>query len=327
MKISFCIPVFRAEKYVGRCVRSLMEQTMENDVEFIFVNDASPDNSILEIQRVVAEYPNRTEQVKFLHHSTNFGPSKSRYTALQEATGEYVLFVDSDDWVEKTLAEESYLFAKQNDFPDIVAMDYFEEQFQKTIYHQESLPIETDRLSFLYSDCLNNNHSWTLWNKLLNREFLLSYDIIEDEKKFCYGEDRFACVKMFYSQSSAACLHKAFYHYVWNTESITKNKTDFHLEQLALFWNKVEDFLSAKSVSEEQRDLIEKQKVYDKAYVMLAVRDNKDRRPFADLFREEEKRVGFSHLKGGAWLMSNLIHYHLFPLIAIYQIYINWRFK
>lgn len=117
------IPVYNVGKFIERCVRSLMEQTMDN-VEYIFVDDASPDNSIQILQKVIADYPNRRDNVRILTHAENKGLPAARNTGLAVATGEYIFHCDSDDFVEKDLLSTLYETAR-NENADIVWSDYY----------------------------------------------------------------------------------------------------------------------------------------------------------------------------------------------------------
>ena len=94
--VSVIVPVYNVSGFVERCVRSLMEQTLDN-VEFIFVDDASPDNSIDIIRRVIKEYPNRN--VRIAIHEYNKGLPSARNTGLDLCVGEYVFHCDADDYV------------------------------------------------------------------------------------------------------------------------------------------------------------------------------------------------------------------------------------
>ena len=116
-KVSVVIPVYGVEQFVGRCVRSLMEQTLDS-VEFIFVDDATLDGSMGEIEKAIAHYPSRASQVRILHHEHNLGLPAARNTGLHEATGEYIFHCDSDDYVEPDMLEKLYETAeeKQADF-------------------------------------------------------------------------------------------------------------------------------------------------------------------------------------------------------------------
>ena len=90
IKVSVCVPVYGVEKYIERCARSLFEQTMKEGIEFIFVDDCTPDRSMEILERVREEYPERTRQVKIVRHPENQGLTGARNTALKEAEGEFL---------------------------------------------------------------------------------------------------------------------------------------------------------------------------------------------------------------------------------------------
>ena len=105
IKISVCIPVYGVEKYIERCIRSLWEQTMQDGIEFIFVNDCTKDKSIEIIEQVLEEYPHRKKQTTIIHHPKNSGLVAARNTALAHAKGQYIIHCDSDDWCDLDLYE------------------------------------------------------------------------------------------------------------------------------------------------------------------------------------------------------------------------------
>ena len=105
-KVSVVIPVYGVEKYIERCARSLFEQTMQEGIEYIFVDDCSPDRSIEILEKVLKEYPHREPQVKIIQHSKNQGIFYTRNTGVENATGEYIIHCDSDDWVEPDICME-----------------------------------------------------------------------------------------------------------------------------------------------------------------------------------------------------------------------------
>lgn len=106
-KISVIIPVYKAEPYIERCVRSLFSQTLD-DLEYIFIDDCTPDNSISVLKAVLDEYPNRRDQVKIVNHQHNQGVSQSRQDGFDATTGEYVIHCDPDDWIEPEMYELLY---------------------------------------------------------------------------------------------------------------------------------------------------------------------------------------------------------------------------
>ncbi len=123
VKISVIIPVYNVAPYIEQCVRSLMEQTQQ-DVEYVFVDDCTPDDSMKILCRVLEDYPDRKMQVKILHNKTNRGASLTRRAGLGACTGEYIICVDADDYVAPNYLEMLYDKAVKEK-ADIVWCDFF----------------------------------------------------------------------------------------------------------------------------------------------------------------------------------------------------------
>ena len=94
MKVSIVIPIYNAERYIERCIRSLFEQTYQ-DIEYVFIDDGSTDRSMEVFQSVLAEYPSVQERVKVFAHDTNKGCAMARWEGMKHATGESLIPVDS----------------------------------------------------------------------------------------------------------------------------------------------------------------------------------------------------------------------------------------
>ena len=114
-KISIIIPVYKVEKYLRRCLDSVLNQTF-TDWEAICVNDCSPDNS----GAILNEYAARDKRIKVINHKENSGLSASRNTAIEHATGDYVMYLDSDDFIHPQTMEIAYYLAQRDD-SDIVS--------------------------------------------------------------------------------------------------------------------------------------------------------------------------------------------------------------
>ena len=137
IKVSVIIPIYGVEQYIERCARSLFGQTMRSDIEFIFVNDCTPDRSIEILLNTLKDYPERTEQVAILTHTANKGLAATRKTGVRAARGEYIIHCDSDDWVEPDICQTMYEEAKRTD-SDIVVCDYINE------YADSSQPVKQE---------------------------------------------------------------------------------------------------------------------------------------------------------------------------------------
>ena len=98
------MPIYNVERYIERCARSVFEQTYEN-LEFIFVDDATPDDSVKILERVAEDYPQWKGRIKILYHDHNRGLAAARNTLVDNCKGVFITHVDSDDWVEPNMVE------------------------------------------------------------------------------------------------------------------------------------------------------------------------------------------------------------------------------
>lgn len=112
-KVCVIIPVYKAEVYIEKCTRTLFGQTLDN-LEYIFVDDCSPDHSIEVMERVLNEFPNRKSQVKVIRHEVNQGVSAARQHGVGAADAEYIIHCDPDDYLELDMYEAMYRKAKED---------------------------------------------------------------------------------------------------------------------------------------------------------------------------------------------------------------------
>ena len=163
-KVSVIIPVYSVEKYIERCARSLFEQTL-TDIEYIFVDDCSPDNSINILESVLEVYPNRRSQVKIIRHLENKGLPAARKTGIDNSTGDYIIHCDSDDWVETDMYRLMYDEAKRLD-ADIVMCGYKVTDGQTVFSEYYHKQIDKTKL---ISSLLTLHEAWSFWNKMCKR--------------------------------------------------------------------------------------------------------------------------------------------------------------
>ena len=116
-KVSIIVPVYNVEKYLAECLESILSQTF-TEFECILVDDHSPDKC----PDICDEYAKKDKRIKVIHKKENEGSSQARKTGISEAIGDYILFTDSDDWIESKMAERLYTLAKLDNY-DIVYCD------------------------------------------------------------------------------------------------------------------------------------------------------------------------------------------------------------
>lgn len=208
-KVSILVPVYNVEKYIRRCVVSLMEQTLR-EVEFIFVDDCATDKSVEFLKDVIDQYPERQSQVKIIRHSQNRGSSAARNTALDVAEGEYIIFADSDDWMESHGAEEMYNFAKGHD------LDIAYSRFYKNYPDGSQVTTSYERCATL-DECIRHtiqgHFNYVVWNKIYRRQFLVDSGV-RDLEGFNNGEDMGVNIKLFpLAKRIAEYDGVPYYHY------------------------------------------------------------------------------------------------------------------
>lgn len=218
-KVSVIIPVYGVEKYIERCARSLFEQTLEG-LEFIFVNDCTPDNSINVLETTLAEYPKRKSQVRIINIEQNQGAAKAREIGIKAATGDYVIHCDSDDWVDCHIYEKLYNKAIQNN-SDIVICDMYESNGNThTLYPQT---VKSQKNSYL-ADLISRATTCSLCNKLIARKVVQNTAIIPPTGHML--EDQLLCVQYVYWASTFSYLREPLYYYFVNPQSVCHHPSE-----------------------------------------------------------------------------------------------------
>lgn len=225
-KVSVIVPIYGVEKFIKRCAESLMKQTLK-EVEYIFVDDATKDNSIGILEQVFHQYPEREETIRIVRHEKNQGLPAARNTGLKIATGEYVFHCDSDDFLEVNALERMYTTAQQKN-ADIVWTDWFLTFEQSERYmKQPAYDTPMDALKAMLGGAMKYN----VWNKLVKHSLYTDNDI-EFPAGYGMGEDMTIMLLFAYARK-IAYLPQAFYHYVkLNTNAFSNTYSEKHLSEL-----------------------------------------------------------------------------------------------
>lgn len=239
MLLSIIIPIYKVAAFIERCATTLMQQTLR-EVEYIFVDDATPDRSIQILEEVIARYPERKEQVRIVHHNTNKGLPAARNTGLALATGEYIFHCDSDDYVEPTMLEELYNVAQAQE-ADIVWCDWYLTFAENERYMKQpcfGTPIEA--LKAMLSGAMKYN----VWNKLVRRS-LYTDNEITFPAGYGMGEDM-TMMMLFAHARKVAYIPKAFYHYIkTNTNAFSQTYSERHLQELRHNVQRIVDYMQS----------------------------------------------------------------------------------
>lgn len=165
-KVSVIVPVYGVEKYIERCARSLFDQTLD-DIEFIFIDDCTPDGSITILKDVISDYPQRQNNIQIVKMPVNSGLPAVRKHGIDISRGDYIITCDSDDFVENTMYEDMYNHAVLNHF-DLVQCDIDVINDTKTIFTLSSSKAFLSSAE-LKESILSGKISNSLCNKLVKR--------------------------------------------------------------------------------------------------------------------------------------------------------------
>jgi len=313
-KVSILVPIYKTSTFIEKCAHSLFGQTF-SDIEYIFVDDASPDDSIDKLLNVILKFPDRKKNIQIIRHKVNKGAGAAKKKAIESSTGDYITFVDSDDFIELNMIEVLYNRAIEDD-ADIVVADLLNEYENRTTKYYNT--IVADKWINFINLLSQNKISNTLSSKLIRRTL---YTLPECcvPSGLNYMEDGYVLIRMFYFAKHIVKIDQNFYHYVHSNEnSITKSKIKMHFENVIQFWNSLDDFLKTNNEFEKYKQLIELPKTQTKARLMTDTHSSELRKEFYDMFRDIEMKYIFQ-LRKGEIIMLLLVRYKLFWLAQLFH--------
>ena len=216
INVSVLVPVYNVEIYIERCARSLFEQTY-NNIEYVFVDDCSQDNSIGILEQIIEEYHNRKDFVSIIKHKVNRGLSAARKTAILAASGEYIFHVDSDDYLELDCIEK-LVNAISNRPADLVMCDY------NLIYENSIEPVSfeiPERSREVCKMLFTRKITPHIWGKLIKRSLILEHNIYAREG-LNVSEDYVVTPIIAYYSDKVVKVNYCLYNYIkYNQNSYT----------------------------------------------------------------------------------------------------------
>lgn len=247
-KLSIIVPVYNVEKYLPKCLESLIKQTLK-DIEIICVNDGSMDNSLA----ILKEFASKDSRIKIIDNQHQ-GVAKTRNTGIEQSTGEYIGFVDSDDYIDIDFFEKLYNSAtksnsdiaiasilKHKKFFNIYNAKYTKEEIAITI--QDKIKLCEDKKHFFFY----------AWNKIYHSGF-----IKENNIKFSEGqiyEDVMFAIKALYYSNKIISVYGTKYHYIEHEDSLTKykDKTGEKEQDLVKAYSELQEFCNSKNIEIPER--------------------------------------------------------------------------
>lgn len=321
-KISIIVPVYNVAKYIERCVTSLFEQTI-NDVEYIFINDCTPDNSMEILDAIVEKYHNRfikeNKTVRIVKMPTNCGLAAVRRHGIQLATGDYIIHCDSDDWVDTNLYESLYDKAMETG-AEIVICPVTEEWGQYSFVRKwEDLGNSCQQL---LQDWYQNNVQMYTVNKLVKKSVLVDSNILP-YKGINMWEDNGLMLRVFYYAKGLAQISDSTYHYFrGNENAYTRSYGRKSIDQMLECAKLLDDFFRNKPDYQRYKKTADAIKYY--ARINLVTNKFSELKEYYKIFPETDyiipclRRNAFSS-KG--IIRYRFVRYHLAWLfVLIYKI-------
>jgi glycosyltransferase involved in cell wall biosynthesis len=218
--VSVVVPIYNVEKYLKRCLESLVNQTLKH-IEIILINDASTDNSLT----IMREYESKYNNIKVIDSKENLKQGGARNLGVQIAKGDYIGFVDSDDWIDVHMYEKLYAKAMETN-SDVVDSDYYVSDGNKIL--DSVISNTADQIGELTNEkkkklILNNGRMWT---KIFKRELFIDNDIKFPERLFY--EDNPVVPLLLVHAKRLEKVNEPLYYYFKNLESTTTTNNSYH---------------------------------------------------------------------------------------------------
>ena len=243
--VSILVPIYNVEKYIEKCSVSLFTQTYKN-LEYVFVDDCCQDNSIDVLENVIRKHGIPNNRYTIVRHPQNEGIAVSRADCIGHARGEYILFVDSDDWIERNMVE-ALVNATNGGEIDIVACDYMKDYISGEItYHDEDYA-STCHENLIRS--INYDISTLLWKLLIRRELFSHFTITPHVD---IVEDYIMTIKLYYYAKSFTRIRQYLYHYVQYNQGRVSFQTQRSIMNHIKGVREVETFCREKGLCDER---------------------------------------------------------------------------
>lgn len=257
-KVSIIVPVYNVENYVKRCLESLINQTYKN-IEIVIVNDGSTDNSKI----ICDEYVKKDSRIKLINKK-NQGLGLARNTGLENITGDYVLFVDSDDYVEIDLVDTVYDIIKKNKCDFVRFHNYREDLntgekkvrtscLKEGFYNKEDINknILFPIIGVLPKETSENFVGMSVWRNLYKVSIIKDNNLKFVSEREFISEDVIFNINYFSLCNKAYVINKPLYHYIVNESSLTSKYKPDRFDKEVIMFEEVIKILKEKNICKD----------------------------------------------------------------------------
>ncbi len=311
ISVTILMPIYKVERYLNKTLQSIFSQTYPY-LNYVFVDDCSPDSSLDILIKSLKTYHIPEDRYTIVRHEENKGIAVSRTDCIAKADGDYVLFVDSDDWIEDNMVEQLVLATKNGEI-DMVGSDFYKdyESGKSTLFHEDyAITCRENMIK-----CLNYDISTVLWKLLIRRSLFNNITITPHVD---IVEDYIISVKLYYYAKSFVALHSAFYHYVQYNQARVSFQSLRSVKMHILGVREVELFLRDKGLwNEHSRHLMMLRKFNIRSNFLT--KHLLDYDAYADTFPETKGMWRFINYTKKEKIKFWLADKHLFCILRLIQ--------
>ncbi len=266
-KVTIIIPVYNTEKYIGKCIESVIEQTYKN-LEILIIIDGATDNS----QAIIEQYAKKDDRIKIIKQQ-NKGIFYTRMKGIKKAAANYIYFLDADDWIEKNAIEIMYQYKQKYHSNIVRCQNYYKDEEDKISFNDKIEYIELGELEEkIYPNLFGSYQLSSIWNQLVEKKYF--QELKDIDININYGEDYILNLSMYKNIKSILLIPDYLYHYRTTNDSITNQKN--YEKLLTKLNNAYKSQIEAIHLIEEYQNITNKGK-YQKLAINKTIRDLKNR--------------------------------------------------
>ena len=273
-KVSVIVPIYNVQVYLCQCIDSILAQTFD-DIELILVDDGSEDESGIICDEYGKDYPEI-----IVVHQKNSGIPAARKVGIDYAQGDYILFIDADDWVEPNHIQSLVMMAER-EIADIVISGFFIEYPRKKV-KCPNVPVSSIGNEIVLEG-LNNSYHEGIVFKLIRRVLFTDYIIIFP--KYNYFEDMYLSIQLLLHANKIVSTGLTTYHYRYNLSSEThRNNTEFRIEKFKEFILNMQELFDILSLWDDESKRTALYRRINKEKLELLVLPLSDRNEIAKVY-------------------------------------------